>query len=294
MKIVVAYGGLGNVMFQYALVNAFLQKGFTAFLFVSDANVEHNGYELEKVFPRTSQWGNLKLYQILYYKLLQQIRKIKYRKKYFPHKILLYPFKGIHRTKYPILFYPELFENTNHKYYVGPFQSYKFFDCCERRIRDLYVFDTSKLSESTKTMEKRIIQTNSVSIHVRRGDYMNDFYIKILGAICDMDYYSRAIKYIKSELGDNVHFFIFSDDKEYAQDLFQSEIISFVDFNIGLDSWQDMYLMSKCKHNIIANSTFSWWGAWLNRNPQKIVVAPSKWLSYMDHDDLVPSEWKRL
>ena len=134
---------------------------------------------------------------------------------------------------------------------------------------------------------------NSVSIHVRRGDYLNGYYYETLGKICDIAYYQRAIGTIKERV-DNPHFYIFSDDPDYVTENLTIENATFVNFNRGNDSWQDMYLMSQCKHNIIANSTFSWWGAWLNNNPQKVVVAPSHWFANMDNDEIVLPEWIRL
>ena len=134
---------------------------------------------------------------------------------------------------------------------------------------------------------------NSVSIHVRRGDYLNGYYFETLGKICDIDYYKRAIALINKEVNDP-YFYIFSDDPGYVAENLKIENATYVDFNRGRDSWQDMYLMSQCKHNIIANSTFSWWGAWLNTNLNKIVIAPNRWFANMDNDEIVLPEWIRL
>ena len=110
---------------------------------------------------------------------------------------------------------------------------------------------------------------------------------------CNLDYYKRAVEYIKVHI-ENPVFFVFSDDKEYVTNNLQVENAVYVDFNSGSDSWQDMFLMSQCKHNIIANSTFSWWGAWLNGNLGKIVVAPSRWMTTFENDEIIPPNWIRL
>ena len=108
-----------------------------------------------------------------------------------------------------------------------------------------------------------------------------------------MDYYKRAITVINKKVN-NPHFYIFSDDPGYVAKNLRIENATYVDFNRGSNSWQDMYLMSQCKHNIIANSTFSWWGAWLNKYPSKIVIAPTKWFVNMQEDEIVLPEWIRV
>lgn len=294
MKVVVAYGGLGNVMFTYALVCAYRLKGIKSFLFVSDANLEHNGYELERVFPRTDQWRGLNGFQKSYYSLMQKIRNLHYKKRNFPHRILFFPFSDQHHDQAPVKFCPQVFANPcKNEYLIGLFQSYKYFDDYRETLLQEYQFDDSRLSDSTKQVAIKMQQCNSVSIHVRRGDYMNGYYYNLLGKVCDMDYYKRAVNEIKLRV-DDPHFFIFSDDKEYVARNLVLDSATYVDFNSGKDSWQDMYLMSCCNHNIIANSTFSWWGAWLNTHKDKIVVAPPRWFNDMEHDDIIPPEWKRV
>lgn len=118
---------------------------------------------------------------------------------------------------------------------------------------------------------------NSVSVHIRRGDYLLRKHSKIHG-LCSLEYYLQAIQFIKSKSKDPV-FYFFSDDIPWARENFCNPSYKFVDCNSGSNSCLDLYLMSQCKHNIIANSTFSWWGAWLNRNKEKIVVAPSVWFN---------------
>ncbi len=294
MKAVVAYGGLGNVMFTYALVCAYRQRGVKSFLFVSDANLEHNGYELESVFPKTDQWKGLNSMQRFYYGIMQRLRNVGYKKQHFPHKIIFYPFSDLHYDQSPVYFFPEVFANLDkNEYLIGLFQSYKYFDDFRDVILDEFQFDISRLSDATRAAAEQVQKCNSVSIHVRRGDYMNGYYYNLLGKVCDLNYYKRAIELIKRRV-ENPRFFIFSDDKEYVANNLNIDSAVFIDFNSGKDSWQDMYLMSQCNHHIIANSTFSWWGAWLDVHKDKIVVAPSRWFSDMVNDEIIPPEWIRL
>ncbi len=138
---------------------------------------------------------------------------------------------------------------------------------------------------------KHLIETSeSVSIHVRRGDYLNDsFYSVIKG----MEYYRNAISIIKEKYP-NAKFFVFSDDIEYVRENLLGEDLTFVDWNKGKDSFKDLLLMSLCQHNIIANSTFSWWGAYLNPYPDKIVICPSKWSVNGDMQGRCPNDWIKL
>jgi hypothetical protein len=99
--------------------------------------------------------------------------------------------------------------------------------------------------------------------------------------------------YIQSKI-ESLQYYVFTDDKEWVRENFQLDNAVYVQHNTGRNSWQDMYLMSRCKHNIIANSSFSWWGAWLNTHPDKIVVAPKKWWRLFENDDVVPEIWVRM
>lgn len=292
MKIIVAFGGLGNVMFYYALATAFRQKGATSYVFLSKTNLEHNNFDLNMIFPSLSIWGNLNAYQKLYYMILQKVRNIHYKKYKIPHKFLFYPLKGIYSVSEPVNYLPVFTNLNNNNYYVGYFQSYKYFDNCRSLILKEFQFSEKHLSKKTKEIARIINSCNSISVHVRRGDYLNGYYYELLGKVCDMDYYRRAIAIMKRKVL-NPHFFFFSDDSDYISENFKSDDTDYICFNKGKDSWQDMYLMSICNHNIIANSTFSWWGAWLNSNTNKIVVAPSRWFSDKVDEEIIPPEWLR-
>ena len=131
-----------------------------------------------------------------------------------------------------------------------------------------------------------------ISIHVRRDDYLSSKYVSGFGGICTIEYYNKAVERIKEEVIDPV-FYIFSDDINWCRENLKLEQGVFIDWNTGKESWQDMFLMSQCKHNIIANSSFSWWGAWLNSNSEKIVIAPRIWWNGLK-DDVVPDSWIRI
>ena len=156
-------------------------------------------------------------------------------------------------------------------------------------------WEMHELSEKNKNILEEIKKRNSISIHIRRGDYVNDINAKkILGDNCNLLYYQKAIEYIYSVIT-SPFFYIFSDEPEWVKNNFSFlENSLIIDWNKGKDSWQDMMLMSHCKHNIIANSSFSWWGAWLNNNNNKIVIAPKKWFNTFEAPYIVPNEWIRI
>ena len=295
MKIVIAGGGLGNTMFNYALVVAFRKLGIRSILFVSDANIHHNGYELEKIFSNVNPFLGISSITRHYYLFLGYIRCLKLSSKMkFPHRLLLFPFKRLYISN-AYSYCSEVFTNLQrNEYLIGVFQSYKYYECCKNELIKEFSFDELKLSTLTKTVANRIKETsNAVSIHVRRGDYMTPYFYKNLGCVCNLDYYNRAITEMNMRVK-NPTYFIFSDDINYVRENLSIPNAVFIDFNIKTDSWQDMYLMSICKHNIIANSSFSWWGAYLNQNPEKVVIAPYIWWAGYDTDDVTPPSWIRL
>jgi len=114
------------------------------------------------------------------------------------------------------------------------------------------------------------------------------------GGICSLDYYHKAIDFIRQRLGSNICFYLFSDDVNWMEENLQLENRCIIDWNQGEDSWQDMYLMSCCRHHIIANSSFSWWAAWLNPNKSKIVLTPNKWFNHTDAVGIVPESWIKI
>ena len=168
-------------------------------------------------------------------------------------------------------------------------QSVSYFYEVSDILRGEIVFP--KLNNANQEIGSLIRSSKSVSIHVRRGDYLTS---KIYCNLGESEYYNNAIKYI-SKKDDNLQFLIFSDDSEWCKKNLKLPSNSiFVDWNRKSDSYIDMQLISMCKYNIIANSSFSWWGAWLNSNNDKIVIAPNNWFSkdsLYDGTYIIPKDW---
>lgn len=176
-------------------------------------------------------------------------------------------------------------------YFKGFYQSEIFFQDIKDEVRKAFTFDKGKANLLTHQLLRELDSTDhTVSIHVRRGDYLQDKHWASLGCICTPQYYMHAVEYIKQHVA-NPRFYVFSDEPEWIKQHLQLDNATYVDWNKAEDSWQDMMLMSHCRHNIICNSTFSWWGAWLNPNPNKIVIAPDKWNNAVRSDGIVPKEW---
>lgn len=136
----------------------------------------------------------------------------------------------------------------------------------------------------------------AVSVHVRRGDYVTDKVTNAYHGVCSLDYYRAAIARIAERVA-SPHLFVFSDDHAWVQENLRSNYpTTYVTANSPDRGYRDMQLMSRCRHHIIANSSFSWWGAWLNPRPDKVVVAPARWFIDKSNDtrDLLPGEWLRV
>lgn len=281
MKYVAVDGGLGNQMFQYAFMLALKAKGNDTRLFFPHKKWEHkSGFELSRVFDvniEKSAW------QFLYNWIPYPFRKL---------------FLVTHKTFHDVNFHflPEALSSKKYYYYYGTWQSELYFKDIQSIIRDAFSFNYNLLSD--KTLDILKIITNSpvptVSIHVRRGDYLSISFKDGLGCCCTLDYYKHAISYVLENIHKNVLFVFFSDDISWVKDNIKVPNALYVNHNCGLDSWQDMFLMSQCSFNIIANSSFSWWAAWLNSNIDKIVIAPKRWWASLEDDDVVPKSWIRM
>jgi hypothetical protein len=136
-----------------------------------------------------------------------------------------------------------------------------------------------------------MLNRDSISLHVRRTDYINDKIANDVHGTCTKEYYLEALAYLVRQ-SDHPELFVFSDDVAWCKENFAFEIpVTFIDHNQGKQSFEDMRLMSNCRCSIIANSSFSWWGAWLNNDPAKKVVAPKNWFRHRPAPDIYPPGW---
>lgn len=296
MKIVNVIGGLGNQMFQYAFALSLKDKFPTEEVLIDTQHFNylflkkykscnlHNGYEIDKVFKKVSL-------------SVASRKKLSSVTRYIPNYLLsrvARRFLPKRKTEYVegknYVFYPEVYDIQGSCYYEGYWQSVKFHELSKDIIREEFTFETPNAYNSK--IEERITSSPSVGIHVRRGDYLLDPEYK---GICDIDYYRRAIEKIGAK---GKTFFIFSNDIQWCKEnlldiLSESADVVFVDGNRGKDSPWDMYLMSKCEHLIIANSSFSWWGAFLNKDV-KTVIAPKPWINRDYEIDVYMDNWIKL
>jgi hypothetical protein len=151
------------------------------------------------------------------------------------------------------------------------------------------------LSAISQEYTNKILDTkNAVSIHIRRGDYVLNTSTNKHHGVCNLDYYEAAVEYIREKI-ESLTFFIFSDDIAWVKENLKLDNAVFVS-SPEIKDYEELILMSKCKHNIIANSSFSWWGAWLNQNPDKIVIAPRQWTTKKTADelDILPKSWIQI
>lgn len=220
-----------------------------------------------------------------------EVQKLKYPYKIFSKGFRWFNFKVLRNTH--IIFEPTVLNWRGDIFLDGYWQSPKYFD--DIRTTLLSDFTLSEpLSPAGSTFVSQIQSTESVSIHIRRGDYIkNPKVLKEFG-VCSLTYYSAAIKCIVSRHPSST-FFIFSDDIPWVKENLEMGDKAVFVSDQSITDFQELILMSTCKHNIIANSSFSWWGAWLNQNPNKTVIAPTPWFESAEWDrSLLPKPWIKL
>lgn len=271
MIIIQVAGGLGNQLQQYALYRKFVRMGKEARLDLSwfDEIKENDGEA--KVTSRNLE---LAYFDRLVYETCTREEKErltgsdglsgKLRRKLLPSTI-----HWFHESK---MYHQEIlsFEDM---YLSGYFACEKYYSDILYDLREKIQFPPS-VNPLNLEMAQEMRECASVSVHVRRGDYLNEENRAMFGNICTDAYYRKAMELIKEEVPD-AHYYLFSDDVSYVKQKYQGEEFTVVDINHGKDSFYDMWLMSNCRHNICANSTFSFWGARLNGNEGKIMVRPT-------------------
>lgn len=298
MKIVNIIGGLGNQMFQYAFALSLQKKTedkvyidishFNHILVkkIRSANL-HNGFEIEKVFPN-AHLEHAKWHQLIKitwycpnYLISRVVRKfLPKRKNEVIQKVLEY-----------FEYQPNVYSIKGNAYFEGLWSSAKYFKPIQNTL--MHTFAHPKATGQNATYIAEMSGTNSVGIHVRRGDYLMEPDFR---DICEIDYYKKAIDNILSD-GEKHIFYVFSNDmswcKSHLQPLIGENDIHYVTNNVGKQSCWDMHLMRHCKDLIIANSSFSWWAAFLKEHKGR-VIAPQKWVNREAVFDVWDEEWIKL
>ena len=293
MIIISVYGGIGNQMFQYALGKSLSYKLNKVVKYEYTYNLERTDFnpsDIDSIFNIFDLSGEI-----------ADIKEIKYLKgtrlsNFFKRQIefFLKNFKNPKKIIYEKnnSFDSSIFEINDDTYLSGYWQSEKYFFEIRESIIEEFSFK-KQLNNEILLFSKEILNTESVSVHFRGRDYLK----KSNHNVCNKDYYQKCFDYINDNIH-NPHYFIFSDDMEWAKNFIHIDgSHTYVDVNKWNESSiEDMRLMSLCKHNIIANSSFSWWAAWLNSFKEKRVLSPKKWFnnSEFTSDDIIPNTWIKI
>lgn len=294
MIIVKLQGGLGNQMFQYAFGLA-AQKQFKQRLYFDDIFYLIHNRSTQSFTARPLE---LKLFDNISYNEIPWFVKIILRS---DCKIVvtmknnnkfLCDLRQIENELIGIKRYNPRFINVCEGY----FQSQEYFKEFANELKSCFEFP--ELDGRNKNYALKILQGNSVSIHVRRGDYITSESSKRYHGVLPIEYYSAAIKVIESKI-ENPRYFIFSDDMNWVKNNLpiSGDHIYFVEGNTSVNSWKDMALMSLAKHHVLANSSFSWWGAWL-AGDTGIKIAPKNWfnpeVAKFNIEDIIPEKWIKI
>ena len=292
MVIVRLMGGLGNQMFQYAAGRA----------------VAHRNRTPLKLDISAFEQDPLRSYRLHHFNIVESIatpdevahltkrgsgiwKRISRR----VERYLLPPYRRSVFAQRFDHFDPDILRLRGNVYLAGYWQSEKYFKDIEHIIRQDFTFRHTADPENQR-LARIIANTNSVSLHIRRGDYVSNprFFRKF--GVCSLEYYQSAVAKMAEKVNDP-HLFAFSDDIGWTRDNLRLQYpLTFVAHNDADKDYEDLRLMSQCKHHIAANSSFSWWGAWLCTHPQKTVITPLWWFNDPGRDtrDLVPEGWSRI
>lgn len=278
--LVVSIGyGLGNQMFEYAYVQK-LRDLYPNYEILIDTEYAipraHNGYELGRIFgineKQCTIWDFYRLSDEYPHNIDNKalFLLIKYIRKIQKH---LFKKKSYIRQGDYTEFFPDLLKFSKYEsfYIHGVFANEKYFEGIEEKIKKIYTFPNIE-DKQNLYWKYKIESSTSVSIHIRRGDYI-EWGLTLL----EDEYYEQAISMVRNTCGNQCEFYVFTDDVEWAREKYKGREGFYVVTGNGSENcFRDMQLMSLCKHNIVANSSFSFWGAYLNSNPNKIVIASKK------------------
>jgi hypothetical protein len=287
MIIVKLIGGLGNQLFQYAAAkriahkhNTILKLDKTPFNKYKLHTYSLHPFNINEIFATDDE-----------IRRMQPVMGIKG----VINRILGRESEGRILSERHFNFDPAVLDAPDDIYLDGYWQSEKYFKDIEDIIRREFTVK-ARADEKNEKIAREITAVSAVSLHIRRMDYITDKNTNQILGTCSMDYYFKAIEKISKKVV-NPHFFVFSDDAEWIIENIKIDApFTFVIHNGPDKNYEDLRLMSLCKHNVIANSTFSWWGAWLNSNPEKIVYCPSQWFKTKELNEnyLIPPAWESI
>ena len=280
-------GGLGNQISQYAMARRIARKNNTPLkLDISDfATYKLHEYKLNEFNIAAEPATQDEIRQFIRNRNRIYLRFVR------TYNSLL-PFTSRSYVEERFFYYdPEAEKLSDNIYLEGYWPSEKYFLDIEDIIRQELTLK-SEMDPYHKDLKKQIESTEAVRIHIRRADYVSNPVANKFHGTCSLDYYNNAVDMIRGKM-DNPHFFIFSDDPEWARDNLKIPCPTTLVNRVEHRDFEDLILMSTCKNHIIANSSFSWWAAWLNPRKDKQVIAPSRWFQGAKYDtkDMLPKSW---
>jgi hypothetical protein len=290
--IVKLQGGLGNQLFQYVAGRQL------ALLRNTEFKIDATLYETYEYHAYSLAPFNV----IENFATKEEVASVqKYKRRsgrwWYPYnKLIANPKRYFSEKRFD--FDPDVFTLPDGVYLDGYWQTEKYFTSIEEIVRKELTLKVP-LSLTSLELLEQMKATNSVSLHVRRGLYVSHPVFSAQHGSCSSDYYDPAIDHMSAQVKDP-HFFIFSDDKEWAKENIRPNYpCTYIEHTTAATDYEDIILMSNCKHHILANSTFSWWGAWLNTSKEKIVIGPKEWFRGAKAKkyttvDLLPPTWIRL
>jgi hypothetical protein len=289
MVIVKLHGGLGNQMFQYATGRRL------AHVLQTDLKLDITGFERDP----------LRIYHLSCFRIQEQFATPREIANFAGRKPWNVMFQRLHpRFAYTVIrekpfprFVPEVLCARGNVYLKGYWQSEKYFYDIRAMLLQEFAWRQNLDAENMKVVQD-IQQHNAIAIHSRRGDYVTNPQTQQFHGTCSLEYYHQAVEIITARV-EHPHFFVFSDDPEWCQRNIQTDFPTiYMTHNPPERGHDDLRLMAQCKHFILANSSFSWWGAWLADYPEKMVIAPNDWFGNIDAnrhtDHIVPKQWIQI
>lgn len=284
-------GGLGNQMFQYAFIyaqsrirNTSFKLDISSFKTYPLRKYTLNRYNIKNI---TASFKEIDQLKFKHEGTLERLtRKLQHKPR---------PLASSYYKESSMEFDPNVFNQNGDIYFDGYWQSERYFHNYRNELLDQFTLKSS-IQEKTKKYLEIIFSCSSISLHIRRGDYITNKTTNSIHGACDISYYRKAMSRVMMDIK-QPNFFIFSDDLTWAKDnLSINEPATFIELDNEFSDCDEIFLMSQCKHNIIANSSFSWWGAWLNQNPEKTVIAPQHWFrdNTLQTNNMIPVTWIRL